>query len=682
MARNKEALLLLLDVGPSMHCVLPEVEKVCSMLVQKKLIYNKYDEVGIVLFGTEDTDNELTTEVGGYQHVVVLRNTKVVDGDIVEALQQLPRGTNGGDFLDAVIVAMDMLIKKFGDTIKGKKRICLITNAQCPIKDPYEGSKEEQVTTIAKQMTAHGMRMESIIMRGKLSQDANKEIMDENDRLLNIFSKETSTRLLYVEDPISLFGALKTRNITPVTVFRGDLEFSPKLRIKVMVYKKTQEEKFPTLKKYSDKAPQSDKFATHEVKIDYEYKSSDDPDKVIPPDQRIKGYRYGPQIVPISTAEWDAVKFKPEKGVKLLGFTDSSNVLRHQYMKEAYVFIAETGNTKAGLAVSALARAMREMNKVAILRCVWRHGQGSVVIGVLTPNVSDRENIPDSFYFNVLPFAEDVREFQFPSFTNFPASCQPNKQQLESAANFIKMLDLAPDGEKEVLLPDFTPNPVLARFYHYLDLKSKHPDAAVPPLDYTLRKITEPETDLVLQNQAVIDSFRRSFDQQGNPLKKPRRLLREKINDEGKENITAPPANLIEYTSIKVEKIGDSTPVQDFEAMISRRDSPDWVLKAINDMKNKIFDMVEDSHEGDNYAKAVECLVALRKGCILEQEPNQFNNFLKHLCNFCQEKNLQSFCEYLATKRVSLIPKTEAIDSDVTDEEARSFSVKSEPKGD
>ncbi|CAK8575064.1 unnamed protein product [Lathyrus sativus] len=682
MARNKEALLLLLDVGPSMHAVLPEVEKVCSMLVQKKLIYNKYDEVGIVLFGTEDTDNELTTEVGGYQHVVVLRNTKVVDGDIVEALQQLPRGTNGGDFLDAVIVAMDMLIKKFGDTIKGKKRICLITNAQCPIKDPYEGSKEEQVTTIAKQMTAHGMRMESIIMRGKLSQDANKEIMDENDRLLNIFSKETSTRLLYVEDPISLFGALKTRNITPVTVFRGDLEFSQKLRIKVMVYKKTQEEKFPTLKKYSDKAPQSDKFATHEVKIDYEYKSSDDPDKVIPPDQRIKGYRYGPQIVPISTAEWDAVKFKPEKGVKLLGFTDSSNVLRHQYMKEAYVFIAETGNTKAGLAVSALARAMKEMNKVAILRCVWRQGQANVVIGVLSPNVSDRENIPDSFYFNVLPFAEDVREFQFSSFTNFPVSCQPNKQQLESAANFIKMLDLAPDGEKEVLLPDFTPNPVLARFYHYLDLKSKHPDAAVPPLDYTLRKITEPETDLVLQNQSVIDSFRRSFEQQGNPLKKRRRLLREKTNDEGKENITAPPANLIEYTPIKVEKIGDSTPVQDFEAMISRRDSPDWVLKAINDMKNKIFDMVEDSHEGDNYAKAVECLVALRKGCILEQEPNQFNNFLKHLCNFCQEKKLQSFCEYLATKRLTLIPKTEAIDSDVTDEEARSFWVKSESKSD
>ena len=98
--------------------------------------------------------------------------------------------------------------------------------------------------------------------------------------------------------------------------------------MQVWVYKKTQEEKFPTLKKYSEKVPSTSKFATHQVKLDYEYKSFDDPSKVVPPEQRIKGYRYGPQVVPISAAEWDAVKFKPEKGVKLLGFTDASNIIR------------------------------------------------------------------------------------------------------------------------------------------------------------------------------------------------------------------------------------------------------------------------------------------------------------------------------------------------------------------
>lgn len=62
-------------------------------------------------------------------------------------------------------------------------------------------------------------------------------------------------------------------------------------------------------------------------------------------------------------------------------------------MRDVNIFVAEPGNSRAILAVSAVARAMKEMNKVAILRCVWRQGQGSVVVGVLTPNISDKDNI-------------------------------------------------------------------------------------------------------------------------------------------------------------------------------------------------------------------------------------------------------------------------------------------------
>ncbi|KAK4411285.1 ATP-dependent DNA helicase 2 subunit KU80 [Sesamum angolense] len=270
---------------------------------------------------------------------------------------------------------------------------------------------------------------------------------------------------------------------------------------KVWVYKKTSEEKFPSLKKYSDKAPLTDKFATHEIKVDYEYKSIEDPNRVVPPEQRIKGYRYGPQVVPISSAEWEAVKFKPEKGVKLLGFTGASNIMRQYYMRDVNIFIAEPGNTKAILAVSALARAMKDMNKVAIIRCVWRQGQANVVVGVLTPNVSEKDNIPDSFYFNVLPFAEDVREFQFPSFSNLPPSMQPNEQQQQAADKLVQMLDLAPSGKEEALQPNLTPNPVLERYYRSLELKSKDPDAAIPPLDETLRKITEPDAELFIKTE-------------------------------------------------------------------------------------------------------------------------------------------------------------------------------------
>jgi ATP-dependent DNA helicase 2 subunit 2 len=77
---------------------------------------------------------------------------------------------------------------------------------------------------------------------------------------------------------------------------------------------------------------------------------------------------------------------------------------------------------------------------------------------------------PDSLYFNVLPFAEDVREFQFPSFNNLPASCQPNEEQQEAADNLVKMLDLAPPGKEEALQPDFTPNPLLEVLIHTIPL--------------------------------------------------------------------------------------------------------------------------------------------------------------------------------------------------------------------
>lgn len=55
------------------------------------------------------------------------------------------------------------------------------------------------------------------------------------------------------------------------------------------------------------------------------------------------------------------------------------------------------------------------------------------------------------------------------------------------------------------------------RFYRHLELKSKHPDAAVPPLDKTLKKITEPDLELFSQNKSVIHAFCRSFEVKENP---------------------------------------------------------------------------------------------------------------------------------------------------------------------
>ncbi|KAG2533746.1 hypothetical protein PVAP13_9NG015600 [Panicum virgatum] len=687
MARNKEALVLLLDVGPSMHGVLQEVKNICSTLVHKKLVYNRSDEVGIVLFGTKETCNELAKEIGGYKHVTVAHDIKVVDEGMLQALQNLPAVSVPGDFLDAIVVGLDMVIRKFGNT-KGKRRLCLITSAQYPLRDPPEGTKEDQVDTIADQMKRHDIKMECIVFREPGVH--HNSVMEENDCLLYQFRNRSVAKVVQVDSPASLLGALKTRNVLPVTVFRGDLEVSPNFKIKVWVYKKTAEEKFPTLKKYSDKAPPSDKFASHEVKVDYEYKSVVEPDKVVPPDQRIKGYLYGPQVVPISSAEWEAVKFKPEKGVKLLGFTDRSSISRHHFMKDVCLFIPEPGNTKATLAVSAIARAMHQMNKVAIVRCVWRQGQGNVALGVLTPNISSVNNVQDSFYFNVLPFAEDIREFQFRSFSSLPSSSQPTEEQQEAADNLVKMLDLAPPG-REVLKPEFTPNPMLevlffVRFYSYLDLKAKQPDANVPPLERCLRRITEPDPDVIDQQTPLIQNLGKAFELKENPKKKKARtqdrLAYIDAGDQAKSEAETSAEKdgvlgALYPPSENVEQIRDLNPVQDFEAMLAKRSSSTWVQKAIEEMQKYTAALLENSREGGNYQKALECFAALRKACIIEQEPEEFNQFLTKTYERLKG-SAANFFQLLSSKNISLISKEEAPDSDVTEEMARSFYLNQE----
>lgn len=44
-----------------------------------------------------ETNNDLKREVGGYDNIVVLQDIKVVDGDMIDTLQKLPRGTVNGD---------------------------------------------------------------------------------------------------------------------------------------------------------------------------------------------------------------------------------------------------------------------------------------------------------------------------------------------------------------------------------------------------------------------------------------------------------------------------------------------------------------------------------------------------------------------------------------------------------
>lgn len=70
---------------------------------------------------------------------------------------------------------------------------------------------------------------------------------------------------------------------------------------------------------------------------------------------------------------------------------------------------------------------------------------------------------------------------------------------------------------------------------------------------------------------------------------------------------------------VKANNIGDLNPVEDFEAMMASKDSPDRVNRAIEKMKTYTYNLLENSYNGNTYEKAMACLEALRRGCIIEQ---------------------------------------------------------------
>eukprot|EP00965_Chrysotila_dentata_P103973 3433220-Pleurochrysis_carterae.AAC.2 len=88
------------------------------------------DTVGIVLAGTEATENELAVECGGYAHVSVASQMAPVSFRAVQSLSTLACGPSNADIIDALVVAAHELLR-YVRKLKFSKRLMLVTDGSC-----------------------------------------------------------------------------------------------------------------------------------------------------------------------------------------------------------------------------------------------------------------------------------------------------------------------------------------------------------------------------------------------------------------------------------------------------------------------------------------------------------------------------------------------------------------------
>lgn len=201
-----------------------------------------------------------------------------------------------------------------------------------------------------------------------------------------------------------------------------------------------------------------------------EYKDREDPSEPISSAFLGRGFRYGCQIVQIPAEVQSQMEYIPLKGVRLLGFVPRQQIPRQYFLKDTFIVLPEVDRTSQE-ALSALVQACDRRGKVAITQCNLRKGS-HVFLGMMSPFMGPDQ--PDGFLMNVLPFADDVREFQFGSFAS-KESLLPTDEQLQVMEKIVKEEMQMEEDWPKGRLTDAIANPLLQRFHRFLGKRSLDP---------------------------------------------------------------------------------------------------------------------------------------------------------------------------------------------------------------
>eukprot|EP00331_Platyophrya_macrostoma_P017586 CAMPEP_0176474710 /NCGR_PEP_ID=MMETSP0127-20121128/43185_1 /TAXON_ID=938130 /ORGANISM="Platyophrya macrostoma, Strain WH" /LENGTH=729 /DNA_ID=CAMNT_0017870191 /DNA_START=31 /DNA_END=2220 /DNA_ORIENTATION=+ len=706
---GKECIMVLLDVGASMHEKYSQYEdktrlevgaECLKLLIQQKMLFQKSHEVGLILFGSDDADAGDAFLARGIEKTDL--NFARYTDEILEAEKSKLKGGDIFAALETGLDALDDYVKKR----KPLKKAFVITNGA-----GATSYSKDKVVKLARKTTNLNTKVNFITIdfceddEADADEDQTPE-QNKNQALLHEFVRNCEARIFPSNVALSIYKQFRSRSVYPVAQYKGTFDIGPTLKIQVLGYGKTKEERFPSLKKHSLLAKQSKAAASGKVKLNRESYYYDDEQKkkgdsdmkmvIVEKEKAIRGFNYGKQLVPVDENLMEGLKkYKAEKCMKLLGFADSKSVPRHYFLNGVDMIIPVQDESLPDTiehkkAFAALVHAMFELDKVAIVRFVKRDNNPPK-LAVLSPHIAKTY---ECLWCNILPTVEDLRDYQFNSLK------EANTQQMKVMGDFIDSLDLMAceddEGETfEALKINETFNPVLQYFYQCLLYRAFNEDNQLPMLDPLIAGYVRPDKKVFDKAQLYVSNMIKSFplvEKDITDNKTPKVYWRDIIQQETEnvQNKMAEEVKVSERVGDKdkpitfeeeerVRNIGTSNPISDFKKMLGDK-SEDLASKAIEQMTEIIRKFITESFQGSLYEKALQCLIELRKACIDEDEAPAFNQFLSELKDKYSKGKFGPFWDKVVNDAVTLISKDENKTSNASLEEARKFLLAQDEK--
>ncbi|XP_076199000.1 X-ray repair cross-complementing protein 5 isoform X2 [Aptenodytes patagonicus] len=697
--RAKAAIVLCLDVGFTMsnsasgeESSLEQAKKVMTKFVQRQVFAESKDEVAVVLFGTDGTRNDLARG-DQYQNITVHRSLMLPDFDLLEDIQDVIKpDSEQADFLDAIIVCMDLLQKETIGKRYEKRHIELFTDLSSPVS-------EDQLEIIIANLKKTGISLQfflpfpvdvddgggdtnasvhsqmhrnSFPRKGLTEQQ--KEGVDVVMKLMHTLDEEGGLEEIYTFreslERLSMFKKIERRPMA----WPCQLTIGSNLSIRIVAYKSVTEEKVKKMWTVVD----AKTLRKDDVQKETVYCLNDDDETEVQKDDTIQGFRYGSDIVPFSKEDEEQMKYKTEaKCFSVLGFSRSSQIQRHYYMgNQVLKVFAAKDDENAAVAFSALVHALDELKVVAIVRYVYDR-RCNPQIGVAFPCIKDAY---ECLIYVQLPYMEDLRQYLFSSLKN-NKKCIPTVDQLSAVDSLIDSMNLIyedDDGEtfEDLFKPSKISNPHFQRLYQCLQHKAFHPNEPLPPVEQHILEMLEVPHVVKERCQAPLEKVKALF-----PLKEVGKKKEEKTaqdifkdNSEDGPNPKKPKIDdeegsfsIIKLAEGNVTSVGSVNPAEDFRILVRQKNAD---FKDVSQQLINRIDQFLENKDSQYYMKGISCISVFREEAIKLSKVQCFNDFLQALKSKVEDKALADFWEIMIQDRISLITKDEAEGSLVTSEEA------------
>uniref|UniRef100_A0AAY4AVH0 Ku domain-containing protein n=1 Tax=Denticeps clupeoides TaxID=299321 RepID=A0AAY4AVH0_9TELE len=567
-------LVLCMDVGFSMSNSAPgqepffeQAKKILQKFVQRQVFAESKDELALVLFGTDNTDNRLA-DGGQYQYVTVHRHLMLPDFELLEEIQNSVHPCEQqADWLDALVVCMDLLQNETMGKKYDRLNVALLTDLNFPVSAdqldiiignlkragitlqfflPFPAEQEEcgQGGGAGDGNTPRPPRGKGLTKEQQNGLEMVRQVMaslDEEDGLEEIYT---------FSDAIEKLSVFKRTEKRPMA-WPCQLTIGSSLPIRIVGYKAVTEEKVKKTWTMVD----AQTHRKEDVKRDTVFCLQDDNETEIEKDDIVQGFRYGSDIVPFSKVDQEQMKYKCDgKAFAVLGFARQS-LVKFMGTQAIKVFAAKDDEVRGTAAGEELKPHGVKLGVDGLL-CIIPACRGGPVGGRCFP-LRQRECL----IYVQLPYMEDLRQFQFGSLEN-NKKFAPTEEQLAAVDSLIDTMMLVEESEGGVMEDLFKvnniPNPQFQRLFQCLHHRGVNPGSPLPPVDAWLKKALERPEAVAARCQAALAKAKKLF-----PLKEVERKREQKTSADifgsRKEEPDAKKVKLNEETDYNFAEISEGT---------------------------------------------------------------------------------------------------------------------------